>query len=66
MTRPRPTKIIKKLKKYGEKSLSLQECCRLVTWHMEKMYEWQQTVYDKIWGSGGGGTPPPPPQWPPA
>jgi len=63
---PRPTRIILKLKKSGLNSLSPHECCRLVSWQLERVHAWESLIYDKIWGSGGGGTPPPPPAWPPA
>ena len=55
-----------KLSRFGLNSLTEVECCRLVFWQLKRTAEWEQLVWDKIWGGGGGGTPPPPPKWPPA
>jgi hypothetical protein len=62
----RPTKLIVKARRQGIGALNHHECCRLLSWHLERVYEWEQMIWDRIWGSGGGGTPPPPPKWPPA
>ena len=66
MAMRRPTRIIAKLRRSGLSSLTKEECCLLMAWHLERVYAWELIVWNKIWGTGGGGTPPPPPKWPPA
>lgn len=63
---PKPTKIIQKYKKNGIGSLTPKECCVLLDWHLGQIGDWEQAVWDTIWGAGGGAPPPPPPKWPPA
>jgi len=61
----KPTDAVKKFKRHGHKELTPKECCALVSWQLERIYEWEMMIWDRIWGTGGGGTPPPPPKWPP-
>jgi hypothetical protein len=61
----KPGAILRKIKKDGHKSLTMEECCRLVWYQLEKIQTWEQDLADWLSPSGGGGTPPQPPPWPP-
>jgi hypothetical protein len=50
----------------AEEYQQLKECCEKVEKmdkYLKDVAQWNQLVWNQIWG-GGGGTPPPPPHWP--